>query len=212
MGVSTFGEEIALSVGCKCESAALLQAVRINFFHGTIAHMNIAGLALAQAIGEIDEHVNTLGWDTPTRIFALVKAARALAETPALAQSLGQEVIAAAQANPQHLLSIEQDGLPGANTLEELLAQLAWPETVDGVAIATERIVLPDEVEKEMPQTNQVEWVAAHPQRRDMRLIAGVLRDGSRWCVLRARDNAESLTGPDLLPGLTDALSSTLSS
>jgi hypothetical protein len=55
---------------------------------------------------------------------------------------------------------------------------------------------------------------AAHPQRREARLVAGVLRDGSAACVLRVRGDAEHpdelVEHPELAPNLIDALRETL--
>jgi hypothetical protein len=54
--------------------------------------------------------------------------------------------------------------------------------------------------------------VADHPDRRDVRLVAAVTRDGARHSAVRARepDDAPLLEGPDLVPGLLDTLSRTL--
>jgi hypothetical protein len=53
-----------------------------------------------------------------------------------------------------------------------------------------------------------------HPQRREARLVAGVLRDGSAACVLRVRGDHdvpdEIVEHPELAPNLVDALRETL--
>src|SRR5690606_38694133 len=87
---------------------------------------------------------------------------------------------------PHHLTSIEQDGLPSADDLEQLLAQLAWPETVDGAAVVVERIVVPPEAAAEADAMT-VEQLMEHPQRQDVRIAVGVLRTGESWCALRTR-------------------------
>ena len=55
---------------------------------------------------------------------------------------------------------------------------------------------------------------ATHPERREVRMAVGVLRDGSRESVLRLRgregDTDELVTGGDLTPGLAEALFATL--
>ena len=66
-----------------------------------------------------------------------------------------------------------------------------------------------------MPQDEQdaLRWLAEHPQRQEVRIVAAVLRDGSRSCALRMRahdDETSVLTGPDLVPGLSAALAATL--
>lgn len=170
---------------------------------------------LAQAVVEIERHVATGGWDGPVRVFALVRTSSALEAEPALAQQLPPEVLAAAQADPGHLTSVEQEGLPASEDLEGLLGAIAWPETVDGAAVTVERVVLPPEAEDALPDDPE-EAVAAlmsHPDRQDVRLAVGVLRDGSSWCAIRQRaldaDQAVG-QGPDAVPGLIEALRATL--
>ncbi|GIG26328.1 PPA1309 family protein [Cellulomonas denverensis] len=171
--------------------------------------------ALAQAVVEIERHVASGGWDGPVRVFALVRTASALAAEPALAGQLPPEVLAAASADPEHLTSVEQEGLPASDDLEGLLGAIAWPETVDGAAITVERVVLPPEAEESLPEDPQqaVAALMAHPDRQDVRLAVGVLRDGSSWCAIRQRaldaDQAVG-QGPDAVPGLIEALRATL--
>jgi len=78
---------------------------------------------LADAVVEIERHVSGGGWDAPVRVFALVSTARALEVEPDLAERLGADVVLAAQADAGHLISVEQDSLPAADTLEDLLAR-----------------------------------------------------------------------------------------
>ena len=96
-----------------------------------------------------------------------------LAHEPALAETLGPDTTAP-------WTPVEQDQLPDAATLEELLHQLAWPEAVVGAALVVERVMLPADVEGDLPE-DQVEIlraIAEHPQRQEMRLAVAVLRDG----------------------------------
>ena len=170
---------------------------------------------LAAAVREVEHHVAAAGWDAPVRVFALVRTQAALATEPGLADQLADEVLAAAQAAPWHLTSIEQEGLPSAPDLESLLAELSWPDAVDGVAVTVERVVLPPEAEAQMPQGKAaaLAYLLAHPERQDVRLAVGVLRDGPSWCAVRTRANdADDQVGqgPDLVPGLVAALRSTL--
>ena len=56
-------------------------------------------------------------------------------------------------------------------------------------------------------------WLANHPARRDVRLAAAVMRDGTNGCAVRARDHDRDVdvaVGPDLVPGLVEALAATL--
>ncbi len=171
--------------------------------------------ALADAVREIEHHVAGAGWDAPVRVFALVRTQAALAAEPGLAQQLASEVLAAAQADDQHLTSIEQEGVPAAQDLERLLGGLSWPATVDGAAVTVERVVLPPGAEDDLPSDPDAALAAllAHPQRQDVRLAVGVLRDGPAWCAVRTRahdaDDAVG-QGPDLVPGLVEAVRATL--
>ncbi len=56
-------------------------------------------------------------------------------------------------------------------------------------------------------------YLTNHPGRQDVRLAVGVLRDGTAWCAVRSRahDSATDVAGgPDLVPGLVEALRATL--
>jgi hypothetical protein len=194
--------------------------------------------ALERAVREVEDHVAGYGWDGPVRLFALVRTASAAEREPDLLQRLPAEDAEAAAADPDHLLLVEQDELDelsahpdghdeggadepdasaGDDPLERMLARLAWPEEVAGVALTVERLVVPPEVEAQAPAdpAEAVRWLAEHPRRRDVRIAAGVLRDCSRACVLRTRGSESDpeeqvVAGPDLVPGLTRALAATL--
>ncbi len=171
--------------------------------------------ALAGAVVDLEKHAATAGWDGPVLVCALVHTGTALAQNPGLAAEIPPEALAASAEDPYHLLSIEQDGLPEAANLEELLAQLAWPESVDGAAVVVERIVVPPEAEDGLPEDpdRQVEELLAHPDREDVRIAVGVLRTGETWCALRSRrnDSDDQVAGsPDAVPGLVAALTATL--
>ncbi|UNX53938.1 PPA1309 family protein [Georgenia sp. TF02-10] len=171
-------------------------------------------LGLRQAVVDLERYAAAQGWDGPVYVFALVRTARALADSPALAQELPPEAVEAAREDPEHLTSIEQDGLPAAETLEELLSQLAWPEQVDGAAIVVERMVVPPEAEAGLPNdpAAALQQLLDHPSRQDVRMAAGVLRSGESWCALRTRsnDSDDAVAGaPDAVPGLVEALRAT---
>ncbi|WP_454049545.1 PPA1309 family protein [Cellulomonas sp. Marseille-Q8402] len=170
--------------------------------------------ALAAAVVEIERHVATGGWDGPVRVFALVRTQAALDAEPALAGQLPADVLALAAADPDHLTSIEQEGLPASDDLEGLLGGMGWPDGVDGAALTVERIVLPPEAEEGLPEDADAALAAllAHPQRQDVRIAAGVLRDGTSWCAVRqrAQDRDEAVgQGADVVPGLVEALRAT---
>lgn len=171
--------------------------------------------AIAEAVHEIERHVAGGGWDGPVRVFALVRTAAALAADPGLADRLPPDAVAAARADAAHLTSVEQEGLPQASSLEELLGRLSWPQTVDGVALVVERVVLPSAAEAAMPADpdEALTYLMAHPDRQDVRIAVGVLRGGGSWCAVRARANDDDLAvagGTDLVPGLVSAVAATL--
>jgi hypothetical protein len=171
--------------------------------------------AVLRAVRELEQHVATGGWDGPIRLFALIRTADALARDRELAARLPADVVAAAQADAEHITIVEQEDLPQASSLEELLGSVSWPPTVDGAAVVTERVVVPPEVEAQMPADadEAVAWLAQHPARREVRLAAAVMRDGTGACAVRARDHdrdSDVAAGPDLVPGLLEALTATL--
>lgn len=179
------------------------------------APMDHTGRALDRAVRELERHVARGGWDGPVRVFALIRTAEAIARDPSLRQQLPPDLVASADADPEHVTSVEQEGLPEVDTLEELLGRIAWPPTVDGAAIVVERIVVPPEAEAGLPADPDaaVEQLLAHPAREDVRMAAGVLRSGHSACALRTRrhdDDAAVASGTDLVPGLVEALRRTL--
>jgi hypothetical protein len=160
---------------------------------------------LRQAALEVESHVAAEGWDQPPRLFALVPTADLIAHEPALAAQLSAE--------PGSITPVEQE-LTADRTLEDLLTEIVWPDTVSGCAAVIERIMLPPEAEQGLPEDPDelLAAVAAHPDRREVRLVAAVIRDGQSHSAVRARepDDAELLEGPDLVPGLIEHLRSTL--
>jgi hypothetical protein len=172
-------------------------------------------LSLADAVREVERHVAAAGWDAPVRVFALVGTAHALARTPELADRLSADVLARARADDTHLTSIEQEGLPAAADLEQLLGGITWPAGVDGAALTVERVILPPAAEEEMPgdQEAALAYLMGHPDRQDVRIAVGALRTGESWSAIRTRahdaDDAVAM-GPDLVPGLLEALRATL--
>jgi hypothetical protein len=165
---------------------------------------------LVQVVSDLDRHAATGGWDAPPRVYALVPTGQLLAHEPRLAE---REDLAGAPLDS--LTPVEQDDLPTGETLEESLAQIAWPAEVAGTAVVVERIVLPPEVEAHLPADEQeaLRWLAAHPRREEVRITVAVLRDGRRASALRLRshdEDASVLRGPDLVPALADQLAASL--
>jgi hypothetical protein len=177
----------------------------------------LASDPLTRAVLELDEYAAGLGWDQPSRLFALVDTARLRAEEPELAGQLGLEDSGAPAAS---LTPVEQDELPAGTPLDEFLATIAWPDAVAGCAMTVERLMLPQSAEDSVPEELQEEgaeeklsqWVAEHPERQEVRMTVAVLRDGRRESALRLRakdDPTEVLTGAGLVPGLAEALAAT---
>ncbi|AOR32187.1 hypothetical protein BFF78_14950 [Streptomyces fodineus] len=172
----------------------------------------MAANPLTRAVLEIDEYVSGLGWDQPARLFALVDTARLRAQEPALAAQLGLEDASESAG----LTPIEQDELPPGKPLDEFLGTIAWPDAVAGCALSVERLMLPPSAEAQVPkdlgEAKLTKWVAEHPERQEVRMTVAVLRDGGRESALRLREKdspTEVLTGPELVPGLADALAAT---
>ncbi|MGH8968714.1 MAG: PPA1309 family protein [Actinomycetes bacterium] len=168
---------------------------------------------LTQVALDIERHVAATGWDQPPHLYALVETADLLRREPQMAGELGGPAEGAAL--PGALTPVDQDELPSHRSLEELLAGISWPDEVLGTAVSVERLMVPPDAEREMPrdESQALQWLGAHPEREEVRLVVAVLRDGSRAGVLRMRshdDEQSVLSGPDLVPGLADALSATL--
>lgn len=172
--------------------------------------------AVTVVVRELERHAaKTGGWDGPVRLFALIRTADAVRRDEGLADRLPVDVLEAALADPEHLTAIEQEDLPEAPSLGDLLAGIAWPDSVDGAAIVLERSVVPTEVEADLPEDEQAaaRVLADHPARQDLRMAAAVLRDGTGSCAVRSRANDHDAlvsVGPDLVPALLQVLRSTL--
>lgn len=165
--------------------------------------------ALLAVVGEVEGHVAEAGWDQPAQLFALVDTEELLRAEPQLAESLGLVV-----ARPGSLTPIAQDQLGDAPLDEQLATMLFGPEVL-GVVLVHEVLVLPPSAENVLDDAEDPAGTAAeHPERREVRMAVGVMRDGSREAVLRLRGTGdqedERVTGGDLAPGLAEALLATL--
>ena len=161
-------------------------------------------------VGEVETHVSEAGWDQAPQLFALVDTEELLRAEPQLASTMG--LVAAL---PGSLTPIAQEPLADG-PLDEALAGIEFGPEVLGVVLVHEVLVLPPAAEQQMGQSDPVAYAGLHPDRRDVRMVVGVVRDGTRECVLRLRGTAdggdELLSGPDLAPALADALLATLES
>ncbi len=168
--------------------------------------------ALPVTAREVEEFVAAAGWDQPPQLFALVATTRLLASQPELADQLSGQLA---------LTPVAQDALPDGE-LDAALAGIEWPESVAGCALAQEIVVLPPAAEADLGElpadpAQARQAAAGHPQRREGRLVAAVLRDGVGACVLRLRPDAgagqgcdELVEDPQLAPNLLRALLATL--
>ncbi|WP_258036990.1 MULTISPECIES: PPA1309 family protein [unclassified Streptomyces] len=179
----------------------------------------MATAPLTRAVLEIDGHVSGLGWDRPALLFALVDTAQLRSQEPSLAERIGLDPEQGDQPGGS-LTPVEQEEIPQGTPLDEFLATIAWPDAVVGCALTVERLMLPpaaeaavpDELRKEENADALTKWVVEHPERQEVRMTVGVLRDGAREAAIRLRakdSDTEVLTGRDLVPGLADALSAT---
>ncbi len=163
---------------------------------------------LIAVLADIERHVAELGWDQPARLFALVPTADLLAMEPQLAGRIPEGA-------PDALSAVEQDEFTATEHLFERLAQIYFPDTVEGVAITVERTFLPSQYEAEVPDDadDAVDFVRSHPEHQDVRSVVGVLRDGSRHALARLRSHPDDLlSGEDIIPNLPEALAETLRS
>lgn len=166
--------------------------------------------ALVAALMEIERHVSHGGWDQPARLFALVPTADLVAAEPSLADQIARPD----ELPDGALSSIEQDGFRTGADLVDDLDKITWPPAVHGCALAVERLFVPPHVEGDIPSDPEAAaaFVADHPERRDVRVVVGVTRGGARYGVARLRSNPEDLlAADDLVPGLGEALTRTLS-
>lgn len=162
--------------------------------------------ALIAALVEIERHVGQSGWDQPARLFALVRTADLVAAEPHLADQL-------TVTSEDALSSIEQEDFRDGEDLMTTLAQIGWSESVHGCALALERTFLPAGLEDQIPADpdEAARFVAKHPQRQDVRVVVGALRDGSSHGLARlVSEPDELLGGTQLVPALAGALARTL--
>jgi hypothetical protein len=146
--------------------------------------------ALEQAVRDLDRHVSASGWNQPTRLFAVADTQTLLQNEPALASQL------AGGPDEHPFTTIEQEGFPQHQELDEMLRGIAWPATVTGAAISTERTMV-------QPALGDAD--TSH----EVRITMMVLRDGSRRTTLRLREHDHDdsvILGDDLVSGLGDLL------
>jgi hypothetical protein len=177
--------------------------------------------ALPGVVREVEDFLAGSGWNQPPQLFALVPTADLLAAEPALAGSLSEDT---------GLTPVAQDPIDDPD-VAGALEQICWPDGVSGCAFTQDIVVLPPAAEAELDATvastgeaaaaEELDQVALrfahnHPERRDARLVVGVLRSGGYICLMRLRgvdDEPDQLVEhPDLAPNMVTALMRTLES
>ena len=166
--------------------------------------------ALAAAVLEVEAHLSTEGWDRPAKLYALVDTGQLAVQEPELAEAMGL----GDAAEQGSLTAVEQDLAPD-QPLEQVLESISWPPSVVGCAAVVERLVLPPGADAGMPEETEAAqaFASEHPDRQEVRIVAGATRTGSTYCALRMRahdDDASVVGGVDLVPGLLALLEGTL--
>jgi hypothetical protein len=174
-------------------------------------HSTEVDVVLQTAVREIEAHAAEAGWDQPARLYALVPTSDLLSREPALASAMGLDEASAAGS----LTPVEQDQMPADRTLEQVLEQIMWPAEVFGCAAVVERLVLPPDADQQIPHDASAaeQYAASHPERQEVRIVAGATRDGSTYCALRLKSHDDDMSvveSPDLVPALLELLLSTL--
>lgn len=165
--------------------------------------------SLVTAVREIEAHLAGEGWDQPARLYALVDTRRLVAQEPGLAEAMGLA------GDADSLTPVEQEPLAADQPLEQVLEQIVWPPEVTGCAAVVERLVLPPAADPELPQdaAEAAAYAREHPERQEVRIVAGATRTGATYCALRLRahdDPFSVVEGVDLVPGLLELLVATL--
>lgn len=166
---------------------------------------------LRAAVLEIEAHASEAGWDEPARLYALVPTSDLVVREPQLAAAMGLDAVTAAGT----LTPVEQDTVPVDRPLEDVLGEILWPAEVFGCAAVVERVMLPPAAEEGLPEDPaEAQRVAAeHPDREEVRIVAGATRAGSTYCALRLRSHDDPqavVEGPDVVPALLQLVRSTL--
>ena len=98
------------------------------------------------------------------------------------------------------LTPVEQDQLaPDAAARAGAASRSSGPTASSGCAAVVERLVLPPGVDDQIPEdpTGAEEFAREHPERQEVRIVAGATRAGATYCALRLRahDDDQSVVG-----------------
>jgi hypothetical protein len=185
-----------------------------------------AEIVLARAVKEVAEFADAEGWGNSPQMFALVRTADLVAAEPGLIDQLDDSN----ELTPVAQESFPDDVTGGSMALDEFLATTSWPDAVEGCVLVQEIVVLPPDAEATLDDAlaplladhDAADAAAraaaeAHPERREARLFAAVLREGTSLALLQVRpeDDAEDFgdldlrTYPNLAPNVIEALHNT---
>lgn len=165
--------------------------------------MNAPMSALKETVLEIERECAKAGWTRGIVLYALVPTADVIESAPEMAEALAEK-------SPTSLTAIEQEDVELTGTIEEFLGTISWSAEVFGAALVLERLIVNEEPPGELSEEALADWVIEHGQ--EVRMVVGVLRDGSQECAMRMRaydDENAIMAGPELLPGMAEALALT---
>ena len=159
--------------------------------------------ALKETVLEIERECAKAGWTRGIVLYALVPTADVIESAPEMAEALAEK-------SPTSLTAIEQEDVELTGTIEDFLGTISWSAEVFGAALVLERLIVNEEPPGELSEEALAEWVIEHGQ--EVRMVVGVLRDGSQECAMRMRaydDENAIMAGPELPPGMAEALALT---
>lgn len=141
-------------------------------------------------------------------LYALVPVAQMLEDLPELEEETRLALQAAVAMNPDALMASFQREVPPDAEVADVLAVLAWPAEIKGMAVTFLRDMLPAQAAEEAPEdpAERQAFFQSYPERQSARVTAAVLRDGSNWGVIYPLDAPEgsgAVQAADLIPDLT---------
>ena len=136
--------------------------------------------ALAAAVLEIESHIAEGGWDQPRRLYALVPTADLVRREPDARRGDGaRRRVRRGLAHPGRAGPAAARPAPrGRADRDRLAAEVA------GCAAVVERLVLPPDADGAVPDDAEAaeQFAREHPDRQEVRIVAGVTRAGSTYC------------------------------
>jgi hypothetical protein len=173
--------------------------------------------ALASAVIDVDRFLGTDPVHT-ARWFALMGSARLLADNPGLAAVLGEEAAALLAGDDLHLTSIELEDVPMQTDPVLSLRDLAWPEDVDGLAVAftldAAHVRSPEPDDASAPGSTGSAEDTGSPSSAGtpsgLRAVVAALPDGTTFSAVQQDGQRHLALGTALIPEVTEALTDAL--